>query len=226
MGPADNREAIEEIEARYLQAPYRIRPDDFLPWERPHHQNCRCILIPSIEPTRKPTMNQSASVMLFEENGVRPVRVEYDPDNAGNNKGAMHTHFFKCVDPEVEKGDLVIIQTSTRQGFTIAKVVAIGYADVPVDFEDQTNWQWVGGKFDVGGFKDILETEKKLIGLVAEANANMMRAKLQEAMGLSKVSFKDVFIKAPTALASPHGAAPAAAPAEEDPEAPTGKGMA
>lgn len=180
------------------------------------HQNCRCVLTPTIEPTRKLAMNQSAAVMLFEENGVRPVRVEYDPDGVGQRGNAQHTVHFKCVDPSVEKGDLVIVETTTRQGFTIAKVLAIGVADVPVDFEDTTDWRWVCGKFDVAAFKDIKETERKMIGMVAEANANMMRAKLQEAMGLSKVSFKDVFIKAPTALASPHGAAPPAeAPATE-----------
>lgn len=147
-------------------------------------------------------MNLTAAVMLFPENGVRPCRVEYDPDIARNNSP---NKLFKCVDPDIKKGDLVIVQTGTRHGFTIAKVEAIGYADVPVNFETSDQWGWVAGKFDEPAFKTILESEQKLIGAVAEANANKMRADLKNSMGLDNVSLADVFIKAPVALATPHG---------------------
>lgn len=151
-------------------------------------------------------MNLTAAVMLFEENGVRPCRVEYDPDITRNNSP---NKLFKCVDKTVKKDDLVIVQTNTRHGFTIAKVVAIGYADVPVDFDNAEPWGWVSAKFDSDGFQRIIDTEKNLVGRVAEANANKMRDDLKAAMGLSKVSLEDVFIKAPAVLASPHGEAPA-----------------
>lgn len=150
-------------------------------------------------------MNSTAAVMLFEENGVLPCKVEYDPEGV-QNRGASHTHFFKCVDPTVKKDDLVIVTTHTRHGFTVAKVVDIGFADVPVDFDNTAvQWGWVAAKFDQPGFSSILASEKKLVGMVSEANANKMRADLQASMGLNKVSFADVFIKAPAALASPHG---------------------
>lgn len=150
-------------------------------------------------------MNLSAAVMLFEENGVRPCQVEYDPDIARNNNPER---YFKCVDPSVSVGDLVIVQTSTRHGFTVAKVVSIGYADVPVDFDSAIKWGWIAAKFDRDGFANILTSEANLVGKVAEANANKMRADLKNAMGLNTVSLADVFIKAPAALATPHGTAP------------------
>lgn len=167
-------------------------------------------------------MNLSAAVMLFEENGVRPCKVEYDPlITKNNNPGVL----FKCVDPSVTKDDLVIVTTDTRHGFTIAKVTAIGYADVPVDFENPTQWGWIAAKFDQPAFLNILASEKALQGQVSEANANKMRADLKSAMGLGNVSLEDVFIKRPVAIASPHGAeaptAGAAAPAPtEDPGLP------
>jgi hypothetical protein len=168
------------------------------------------------------SMNNSAAVMLFEENGVRPARVQYDPDV----RGQPYTEtLFKCVDPSVKKDDLVIVTTGTRHGFTIAKVLDIGYIDVPVDFNDTSvRWGWIAGKFEVEAYNNILESEKKLVGLIREASANKMRDELRQSMGLNKVSLADVFIKAPTALASPHGASQAdaaAAPAD----APIGDGV-
>lgn len=157
-------------------------------------------------------MNNSAAVMLFEENGVRPVKVEYDPSNEYNNKGAQHTFFFKCVDESVVKGDLVNVQTTTRHGFTVAKVVSIGFADVPVDFDNPSiNWLWIVGKLDQTAIEGVLEGEKKMVGMVAEAHANKMRADLQASMGLGKLKLQDVFLKAPAQIASPHGQVPASA---------------
>ncbi len=160
-------------------------------------------------------MNSSATVMLFEENGVIPCKVEYDPEGV-QNRGANHTHFFKCVDPKVKKDDLVIVTTHTRHGFTVARVVDIGFADVPVDFDDTSiNWGWVAAKFDKEGFGEILKSEKTMVGMVAEANANKMRDDIKNAMGLNKVSMADVFIKRPVAIASPHGEPDAETPPDQ-----------
>ena len=145
-------------------------------------------------------MNRSAIVMLFEENGVRPCQVEYDPDIAKNNNP---NKFFKCLDPEIKVGDLVVVTTTTRHGFTIAKVTAIGFADVPVDFEGHDQWGWIGEKFNRAAFDEVIEKEKKMVGLVSEANANKMRNELKAAMGLEKVNLKDVFLNQAPELPAP-----------------------
>lgn len=152
-------------------------------------------------------MNLSAAVMLFEENGVRPCTVEYDPDVARNNNPCK---YFKCLDSTIQKGDLVVVTTQTRHGFTIAKVTAIGFADVPVDFESHEQWGWIGEKFNRAAFDNVIETEKKLVGRVSEANANKMRHDLKTAMGLGAVDFKDVFLKPDSSLPAPE--APPAPP--------------
>lgn len=135
-------------------------------------------------------MNLSAAVMLFEENGVRPVRVEYDPDNY---KSTNPNVVFKTVDPTVAVGDIVVVESHTRHKLTTAKVIAIGFADVPVDFENPQRWGWITQKVDVKAYEDILAGEKNLIGKVAEANANQMRNNLKNAMGLDKVDLASVF---------------------------------
>lgn len=133
-------------------------------------------------------MNLSAAIMLVDKT-VRPVRVEYDPDNKYNNNPMR---VFKCIDPSVKVGDLVIVQTHTRHGFTIAKVSEIDFA---VDFNSSEQWGWIGGKFDKPGFDDVIKIEEGVQGRVAKAQENKMRKELAEAMGLGEVDFSDVQLR-------------------------------
>jgi len=130
-------------------------------------------------------MNLSSAVMLVEKT-IRPVRVEYDPDIAKNN---AYNRLYKTLDATIKVGDLVIVQTSTRHGFTIAKVTEVDFA---VDFNAAEQWGWIGGKFDKPAFDTILETEKQIIGRVAKAQENKMRAELVQAMGIGETDFKDL----------------------------------
>ncbi len=154
-------------------------------------------------------MNLSASVMLVEDS-IRPVRVEYDPDIPKNNNPSK---LFKCLDPTVAKGDLVIVTTHTRHKMTVAKVEAIGYEDVPVDFNSAEPWGWVVGPVPSAQHEKILETEKAIIGRVAVANTNKLKSELKAAMGLGNVSFSDLDLK--TAGASLPAPPTAADPAPE-----------
>ncbi len=144
-------------------------------------------------------MNLSASVMLVEDS-IRPARVEYDPDNKYNNNPSK---FFKCLDPTVKAGDLVIATTNTRHGMTVVKVSAIGYSDVPVDFESTEPWGWIVGPVPTAQHDAILATEKSIIGRVSEANANRLKTQLKESMGLGAVSFADLDLTKASALPAP-----------------------
>lgn len=130
-------------------------------------------------------MNLSAAIMLVNE-GVRPVRVEYDPDTQRNNNPHK---LFKTLDTSIKKDDLVIVQTQTRHGFTIAKVVEI---DFPVDFNSAEQWGWIGGKFDKTTFDEMLKIEDNVKHMVAKATENKMRAELKAAAGLGTVDFSEV----------------------------------
>lgn len=133
-------------------------------------------------------MNLSAAIMLVDKT-VRPVRVEYDPDNKYNNNPMFQ---FKTIDPAIKVGDLVIVQTNTRYGFTICKVVEIDYA---VDFHDPRPWGWIGGKFDKEGFDNVLKIEEGVKSRVAKAEENKMRQEIINNMGLGDVSFDDIQLR-------------------------------
>lgn len=133
-------------------------------------------------------MNLSASIMLVDKT-VRPVRVEYDPDNKYNNNPMK---WFKTINPDIKLDDLVIVQTNTRHGFTVAKVVEIDFA---VDFHSNEPWGWIGGKFDKPAFDAVLKIEDGVKGRVAKAEENKMRKELAESMGLGEVDFSDVQLR-------------------------------
>lgn len=141
-------------------------------------------------------MNNTAAVMLVNK-AVRPMRVEYDPDTYKNNSPMRN---FKTIDPSIAKDDLVIVQTNTRHGFTVAKVIE---ADFPVDFNDPSPWGWVCQKFDKATFDHVKATEDKIVRRVAEVQENKMRQELMDAAGLGDVSFSDLDLMTPKLPAPP-----------------------
>lgn len=143
-------------------------------------------------------MNLSASVMLVNK-AIRPVRVEYDPDQWKNNSPDA---VFMTFDPAIKVDDLVIVPTHTRHGFTIVKVKEIDFA---VDFQDtRPVWRWIGGRFDKAQYESILAQEKIIKDRIAKSQENKMRKELAEAMGLGEVDFTDLDV-------ANHGLLPATA---------------
>lgn len=130
-------------------------------------------------------MNLTAAVFLVNES-VRALRVEYDPDNKYNNDTSR---LYKTFDTTVSKGDLVVVPTNTRHGYTVAKVVDI---DFQVDFQTTEQYRWVVDKVDLTRFKEVLETEKKIVHRVGKAEENKMRAELKASMGLGEIQFTDL----------------------------------
>lgn len=130
-------------------------------------------------------MNLTAAIMLVNQ-GIRPVKVEYDPDVFKNNNP---NKLFKTLDASLAKDDLVIVPTHTRHGFTIAKIVEIDFA---VDFSDPSPWGWIGGKFDKATYDEVLKVEDGVKHRVAKAQENKMRKELADAAGLGEVDFSDV----------------------------------
>ena len=126
-------------------------------------------------------MNLSAAIMLFDET-VRPVRVEYDPDNKYNNQGAMK-RLFKTIDASIKKDDLVVVPTTTRHGFTIAKVTEV---DFVVDFSNAEEWDWIAQKFDKLTFDDVVRTESGIKAKVAKAEENKMRTEMLQTLGMKQ----------------------------------------
>lgn len=120
-------------------------------------------------------MNYSSAVMLINPN-IRAVKIVYEKDS-DNNKVTRYT--FKTLDPSIKKGDLVVIPTSTRHGYT---VVLVDDVDVEVDFDSSVELKWIVCKAPVQQYEDILAEEKKWIGAIKASEARKKREDIKKNM--------------------------------------------
>lgn len=117
-------------------------------------------------------MNYSTTVMLINEN-IIAVNVTYEPDVNDHNKNAKRTT-YKTLDKSLKVGDLVVVPTNTRHGFTIAMIDEV---EVEVDFESNIQIGWVAGNAPIDKYNDILQKEDEMISVV---KASEKRAKREE----------------------------------------------
>lgn len=93
-------------------------------------------------------MNYSTAVMLINPN-IRAIKAIYEPDSvdlAGKVVRAGQRYIFKTLDPSIIKGDLIVVPTTTRHGFTVVKVEEV---DVEIDFEASIELKWIVDKVSV-----------------------------------------------------------------------------
>ena len=141
--------------------------------------------IPSEKPevSKETGMNYSTQIFLISPD-VRPVMVEYDPDDP------PHKHrLYKTLDPRVKKGCFVIVPTDTRHKMTVAKVV-----EVDVEFDPDTNItvEWILGIADTEDVEKLKTQEDQAIALIKKKNLAKRRRELRETM-LAEVEDDDDF---------------------------------
>lgn len=128
-------------------------------------------------------MNLSTAMFLLNPS-VRPVRVSYE-DGALKNPDKH----FKTLDPDLKKGDFVIVPTGTRWGFTVCKVEEV---DFLVDYDSPTQYMWIAGKVDKSTYDALVEQEKIALERVSKAQNAQKRAELAAALRLSEVDVGDL----------------------------------
>lgn len=126
--------------------------------------------------------NYSLAILVLEET-VRCIAVSYDPNDTiyvpGGKKPKPKTVSFKTLDQDLKPGDLVVVPTDTRHGFTVGKVEEV---DLAVDFSSPEQMRWIATKFDVDEYEQILKREEELVGKVRNSNVNTARRQMQQAL--------------------------------------------
>lgn len=115
-------------------------------------------------------MNQSTLIFLTNQN-ARGIMVKYDPEDTKRNR------LFKTLDASIAVDDMVVIQTNTRYGMTVAKVEEV---DVEVDVEMTEPVNWIVQKVDHKAWQNRKASEDAMISQVLDIHKRERRAELQK----------------------------------------------
>ena len=120
-------------------------------------------------------MDNSKIVFLINDS-VTAVRAQYEPDAAG---ASPKTYVFKSFDTGLKVDDYAIVQTNTRFGLTIVKIVEV---NVDVDFDSPTELKWLLQRVDLTAFKLMLAQEADAVSAVQQAELRRKKAELRATM--------------------------------------------
>lgn len=137
--------------------------------------------------------NFSTKVFLVNEH-VRAIVGVYEAEVngivPGTNKPAPRTT-YKTLDRTIRVGDLVIVPSGTRHGFTTMKVVE---TDVDVDFDSHVEMKWVAARFDPSDYDKILREEDELLSVIKSAERRKKKDELRKALIVDQEALKTLAI--------------------------------
>lgn len=103
----------------------------------------------------------------------------YDPSRGAHKNGLPKRTQFKTTNEHVEVGDLAIVPTNTRHGFTVVKVVAV---NVTPDLKSSAPMDWIVCLFKTTDYDAIKSLEAEAIAKIQEAERRREREELKKAL--------------------------------------------
>lgn len=122
-------------------------------------------------------MNYSAAIFLINAQ-ARCLLGTYDVEDVAKT-GKIKREAFKTLDPTIHRGDLVIVTTTSRHGFTVVKIVE---EDVEPNFDATEDFRWVVGKVDNETHERLKAQEAEAIEAIKKAERMKKRRELAETM--------------------------------------------
>lgn len=120
-------------------------------------------------------MNYSTAVMLVNPK-IRAILTIYQPIEKTPNQGK---YMFKTLDPDLKVGDLVLVPSDTRFGFTVNKIVEV---DAEVDFDSSVQVKWIAAKVDVEQYESIVKMEAEMIDAIRTSENHKKRETMKNNM--------------------------------------------
>lgn len=119
-------------------------------------------------------MDPSKIVFLINDK-VRLIRVSYDGTQVPGDKGSHYN--FKTLDQSLAVDDFVVVETNTRHGLTVCKVIEV---DLDVDFDDGQPLKWAFQRVDSAAIELIRAQEGEAMKAAARAELKRKRDQLRE----------------------------------------------
>lgn len=126
-------------------------------------------------------MNYTTAVMLINPN-IRAIKAIYEPDVTDQYGKVIKTgqrYIFKTLDTNIQKGDLIVVPTTTRHGFTVVKVEEV---DIEIDFESSIELKWVVDRVCVSGYSNVQVEESKWIDALKASEKRAKREEIKKKM--------------------------------------------
>ena len=119
-------------------------------------------------------MNYSTAIFLINDN-ARAVMCAYE-----SHETAPRT-MFKTMDQTIQEGDFVIVQSGTRHGMTVVKVVDTD-PEIEPDFDSREDLKWIVGTIDLEDFEALKKQEDEAIAAIKKAEKRKKRADLRRTL--------------------------------------------
>ena len=121
--------------------------------------------------------NPSLAAFLLDK-GPRCISVSYDRVKTHRGDDTpVDVKSFKTFDASIAKGDLVVIPTDTRWGFTVGRVEE---TDTRINYSSSETMRWIASKVDKEAYASILAQEEVLISKVAQAQETRAKRELAD----------------------------------------------
>ena len=119
-------------------------------------------------------MDNSKIVFLINDQ-VRAVRGIYE--EASNLDQPKHV--FKTLDQDLAVGDIAVVESTTRHGFTVVKLIEV---DIDLNFDDPAETKWVVAGVSMDAFALVKKQEDAAISAVQQAELRRKKAELRATM--------------------------------------------
>ena len=133
-------------------------------------------------------MNYSKAIFLISDK-ARAVAVTYE-----EGEEAPRT-LFKTLDPTIAVNHFVVVQTGTRHGMTVCKVVEV---DVDIDVDDGEEIKWVVGLVETADFDRFVGQENDAIERIKKAEKRNKREELAKKLLADAEGLKELPIYSKT----------------------------
>lgn len=134
----------------------------------------------------------NTSAVFLVSDAVRALKATYELDTEVK---AAPREWFKTFDKSIKEGDLCIVPTDTRHGFTIVRITDV---DCEVDLNAGHRFRWIADVFDRSAYEKLVEQEGVMLSKIASARKAKEREELRKAMLLDDPSLQQLTIGPPS----------------------------
>jgi hypothetical protein len=127
---------------------------------------------PSTTAEKETAMNYTTAICLISDD-VRGIAVSYELPVEGVE---TKLYTFKSLDKTIRVGNLVIIPTDTRHGFTVVEVQEI---DVEIPIDSTLTYKWIAAVFSRVRYDTVLEEEAHIVSRIKSGHARKQRSDIR-----------------------------------------------